>query len=114
MAKRFAERGVFAGRHRAQHVPGAVQLLEDARHARQHLEGGLQPVVADRADCGVDLVQRELHPELRRLMLDDEQHLVMGLRERLLRVEYLLQHEIVAVGHASLERHLGAFFRRIV
>ena len=38
LAERIAELRVLARRHGAQHVPGAVELLEDPRHPRQHLE----------------------------------------------------------------------------
>ena len=114
LAERIAEFRVFAGRHGAQHVPGIVQLLEDAGDARQHLEGRLQLVVADRADRRTDLVDRQLHPQFRGLVLDDEQQFVMRARQRLLRVEHALEMQIVAVGHALLERHLRAFLGGIV
>ena len=114
LAERVAELGVFAGRHRAQHVPGAGQLLEDARHPGQHLEGRLQPVLADRRHGRADLVDGELHPELGGLVLDDEQQLVMRVRQRLLRVEHAFEMQVVAIGHAPGERHLRAFARRIV
>ena len=109
LAERVAELRVFAGRHGAQHVPGIVQLLEDAGDTGQHLEGGAQLVLADRALGRADLVDGELHPQFRGLVLDDEQQLVMGGTQRLLRVEHALEVQIVGIGHAVLERHLGAF-----
>ncbi len=59
-------------------------------------------------------MDRKLHPELGGLVLDDEQQFVMRLRERLLRVQHAFQMKIVAVGHPSVERHLGALFGGIV
>jgi len=73
LAERVAELGVFAGCHRPQHVPGGVELLEDPGDARQHLEGGLQLIVADCLDGGADFVDGQLHPEFGSLVLDDEQ-----------------------------------------
>jgi hypothetical protein len=54
------------------------------------------------------------HPQLRGLVLDDEQHLVMGFRERMLGAEDRIKRQIVAVGHTPGEIGLGAFARGIV
>src|ERR1043165_8966700 len=59
-------------------------------------------------------MDREPHPEPGGLVLDDEQHLVMGFRERMLRRENGVETEIVVVGHAAGEVGLGAFSRRII
>ena len=109
-----AELGVFAGRHGPEHIPRAGELLEDAGDAGKHLEGGLQPVLADRLHRRADLVDGELHPELRGLVLDDEEQLVMRRRQRLLRVEHALEMQVIAIGHAPGERHLRAFLGGIV
>jgi hypothetical protein len=80
LAERVAEFRVFAGCHCAQHVPGIVELLEDARHPRQHLERRPETVFAYGEDGRADLVDGELHPEFGGLVLDDEQQLVMRVR----------------------------------
>ena len=114
LAQVVAEPRVFRRRHGPQHVPGGIELFEDARHARQHLQrlGGV--VFRDHAPCSLNLVERELHPQFRGLVLDDEQHLVMGLGQRLLRRQDMVDLQIVAIGHALPEIGLGAVFGRII
>src|SRR6185437_13548163 len=109
LAKLAAKMGVFARRHGPQDVPGVVELLENPRDAGQHLEGGLNVVAGDRLARRADLVNREPHPQFRHLMLDDEQHLVMRVRERLLRAENLVEMKIVAIAHATFKGRFGAF-----
>src|SRR5438552_5082192 len=58
-------------------------------------------------------VDGELHPELGGVVLDDEQQFVVRGGERLLRVQHALQMQIVAVGHAPVERHLRTLVARI-
>ena len=59
LAELVAELGVLRRRHRAQHVPGAVQLLEDPGDPAEHLERRLQAIGGDGVPCAVQLVQRE-------------------------------------------------------
>jgi len=66
-------------------VPGVVELLENPRDAGEYLEGGLSRVASDGFARSVDLVNRQMHPQLRNLMLQDEQYLVMRASKRLLR-----------------------------
>jgi len=47
-------------------------------------------------------------------VLDDEQKLVMRLRERALGVEDRVEREVIGVGHAPVEAHLGAVVGGIV
>src|SRR5690349_25091165 len=70
--------------------------------------------MADRLDGGTDFVDGQLHPEFGSLVLDDEQQFVMRVRERLLRVQDAFQMQIIAVGHAPFERHLGSLARGVV
>jgi hypothetical protein len=44
------------------------------------------------------LVDHQLHPQLGGLVLDDEQHLVVVRRARLLRAEQAVEAEVAAVG----------------
>jgi hypothetical protein len=50
-------------------------------------------------------VEEQLEPQLRRLVLDDEEQLVVlrWFAARVLRREQLVQREVVAVGHAPAE-----------
>ena len=78
-----ADLGVFAGRHRAQHVPGVFSCSMMRATRDEHLEGRLESLGADRGSPGPDLVHGQLHRQFGRLVLDDEQHLVMRRRQRL-------------------------------
>ena len=55
------------------------------------LKAGCSSVVGDRAARGAELVDGKLHPQLGGLVLDDEQHLVMRVGERMLRAEDRVQ-----------------------
>ena len=93
------DRAVLRRRHRREHVPRMHQLLEDARHARQHLEGRWQIGRRDGPARRFQLVQGQLHPQLARLVLDDEEQLVRVGRARMLGGEHRVQREIVTVAH---------------
>src|SRR5258708_29352642 len=83
VSKPPAKLRVLARRHRTKHVPGRVELLKDARYPRQCLEGRLQIVGGNQSASDTQLVNRKLHPELRRLVLDNKQYLVVGGGKRL-------------------------------
>jgi hypothetical protein len=102
------DRAVFGRRHGGQHVPGMHQLVHDARHPRQHLEGRRQVAGADVGAHGLQFVQHQLDPQFAGLVLDDEQHLVVVGRERMLGRQDLAQAQVVAIAHAAAEVHLGA------
>jgi hypothetical protein len=93
----IAKQRIFRRRHRRQHVPRLHQLLLNARHARQHLERRPQVIAPNVLARRGQLVQAQLHPQLRRLVDDDEQHLVVLERDRPLRAEDLVQAEVLAV-----------------
>eukprot|EP01031_Cornospumella_fuschlensis_P040600 gene40600-49501_t len=99
---------VLGRRHRGQHVPGVHQLLHDARHAGQHLEGLGGAVVRNGAARGVQFMQRKAHPQFGRLVLDNEQHFVMRAGQQALGIKDAVDLQIVAIGHAAVERHLRA------
>jgi hypothetical protein len=84
------------------------QLLHDARHPGQHLEGLGQAVGGHVGDGRVQLVQHQLHPQLRGLVLHDEEHLVVVGRERLLRAQDGVELQVVAIAHVLGEIELGA------
>ena len=107
LAQTVAKGGVVRGRHRAQHVPGVVQLFKDPADPGQHLERLGRAVRGNRVARGVQLMQRKAHPELRGLVLNDEQHLIMRARQQALGVENTVDLQIVAIGHAAVERHLS-------
>jgi len=54
-------------------------------------------------DGAVQFVQRQLEPQLARLMDDDEQQLVMAGRPRVLGVEKAIEGEIVGIAHLAFE-----------
>ena len=82
---------VFTWRHGAKDIPGSIQLLEDASNPGEHLESGLKLIAADRIHGGMDLMKRQLHPKFRRLMLDNKEHLVMGIGDGILRSEHTIE-----------------------
>jgi len=98
LPQQSAKLGIFARCHGAKDVPGRVELLEDARYPRQCLEGRLQIVRGNQPAGGIELVNRKLHPQLRRLVLNDKQHLVMGAGKRLLRLQYPAELKIAGIG----------------
>ena len=89
LAEHMPELRVFAGGQRVEHLPLVVKLALDLARARQHFQCRRQRVFADQAHGTPEFVQQQLHPQLRDLVLDDEQHLVVVRRvaERLLRGE---------------------------
>jgi hypothetical protein len=94
LPKQSTKLRVLAGRHRAKHIPSRVELLEDPGYPRQCLESRLQVVSCNQPAGGTQFVDRKLHPKLRRLMLDDEQHLIMRSRERPLCLQNPVELEI--------------------
>ena len=104
-----ADRRVLGRRHRRKHVPGVHQLLHDPAHASEHLECAAELVVGNAGDRRGELVQHQLHPQLARLVLDDEQHLVVVGRQRMLRVQHLVKVQVVRVAHVRAEVELRPF-----
>jgi hypothetical protein len=74
-------------------------------YAVQHLDAARQLVLAQELDRRVDLMKDQLEPQLRDLVLDDEQQLVMlwGLAERLLRAEQLVELQVGFVADLTVE-----------
>jgi len=70
------------------------------REMRASIFSGRIEVVASHAlQCRGQLVQHQPHPQLRYLVHDDEQHLVVLTRQGLLRRQELLELQVFAVGH---------------
>ena len=97
-AEYVAELRVLRRRQRLQHAPLLEQLALDLLHAREDLEAGREIVALDVYDGRGELVDHQLHPQLGGLVLNDEQHLVVMRRARLLRGEQALEAEVAAVG----------------
>ena len=112
--ERLTKPRVVGWRHGAQHVPGAVELLEDAADAGQHLEHLGHAASPQGLARGGEFVQGQLHPKLARLVLDDEQHLVMGVAQRVLLRENAVEMQVIAVGHGGAEIHLRAVAAGVV
>jgi hypothetical protein len=117
-AERVAKRRVFGRRQRGKHGPLIDQLVLHLLYAIEYFDGARQLVALQTFDRGVELVQDQLEPELRDLMLNDEQHLVVlgSVADRLLRAQQLveLQVEVVAnfgAGSRRRRRCWNVFFR---
>src|ERR1700761_1119847 len=82
VAEDAAELHVLGWGERLKHGPLVEELHLDELDAGKNFECGGQAVIADVLDGGGEFVKNELDPELRDLMLDDEEHLVVVLRLR--------------------------------
>jgi hypothetical protein len=81
---------------------------QQAQHllaARQHLAALPDFIALQVGFCRTQLVGEQLQPQLRGLVLDDEEHLVVVRRvgQRLLRGQQLIQAQIAAVGEPALQ-----------
>ena len=104
-AEHVAELHVLARRQRGQHAPLLEQLALDLLDAREALLGRAEIVGGQAREHLLELVDDQPHPQLGGLVLDDEQQLVvvLGLAQRMLGVEQLVQVEIARVGQAAAE-----------
>ena len=107
MPQQRAKLAILAGRERSQHIPRVNQLLHDARDARAHLERGRQVVAPHLLARGAQFVQDQLQPQLGRLMLDDEQHLVVVAGQQFLRAQHLVERQVIAIAHVLAEVEFG-------
>ncbi len=104
--QRGSKRFVLGRRQRLQHRPLLEQLLLDELDARQDLEARVQRVGANKVDGRLQFVDHQLHPQLRDLVLDDEQHLVVARRlpvaagQRYLRRQQVVEAKVAAVRQA--------------
>ena len=106
-AEDTAEFGVFRRRQRIEHLPLTEQLVLHLTDPVQALDRPRQGIVAEEDYRAVELVEQKLHPQLRDLMLDDEQQLV-GVRriaKRFLRRQQLAELEVGRV--VIVGRQLG-------
>jgi hypothetical protein len=71
-SEHVAKLGVLRGREGLEHRPLLEELALDLLHARQDLEARREAVGLDVHDRGGELMDHELHPQLARLVLDDE------------------------------------------
>jgi len=101
---------VFAGREGFQNAPLFEEHPLDLLHASENLEAWFELVGLDVLHRGAQLVDHELHPELARLVLDDEEHLVVMIAERLLAREETIETEIAAVVVPSFKVPVDALF----
>ena len=82
IAQEAAELGVLGGRQGGQHGPLLGEGLLDVLDPGDALQRGAEVVGAEPGGGAAELVQDQLQPQLRGLVLDDEQHLVVVLRAR--------------------------------
>ena len=80
VAERAAELRVLARGQRGQHRPLLGQRALDVLHPGQAFQRRGEVVVAQVRPGAAELVQHQLEPQLARLVLDDEQQLVVVLR----------------------------------
>ena len=75
-------------------------------HAPQQARGLADPTLAEMGDRAVDLVERELEPQLVHLMNDDEERLVVVRRggQPLLQGQQLRHLQVLAVGEGHSRR----------
>ena len=73
------------------------QLLLNGRDARQHLERRTEIIAAHAIDGRVQLVQAQFHPQFGDLVDHDEQHLVVLVGQGVLRIEQLVELEVLRV-----------------
>ena len=84
-----------------QHVPGHGHHRLDPADPGHRLVGGREAVLIHQRDRQIELMQHLLEPQLLRLVDDDEEHLVVQVRQRLLRGEKLVERQIIGIGHAG-------------
>ena len=88
----------------------SVSVLLDVLDPRQPLERGGEVVGAQQRAGRAQLVDHQLEPQLARLVLDDEEQLVVLRRvaQRLLGRQQQVEAQVVAVGHRLREVALDA------
>ena len=99
VAQLAAELRVLDRGQRRQHRPLLEQLPLDVLDAGQPLQRRGHVVGADQRDRRPQLVDQQLQPQLGDLVLDDEEHLVVVVGDRVLGVEQPVQAEVAAVRH---------------
>ena len=102
---------VFAWRERLQHRPLVEQLLLDHFHPGQDLQARRGVVCGEVRDRRLEFVDDQLEPQLRGLVLDDEQHLVVVRRvaQRMLGVQHPVQAQVALVIEPTAEVGFYAF-----
>jgi len=97
--------GVLARRQGREDRPLVGEHFLDPLDPRQSLERRGQVIGDQQASSRTKLVHHELEPQLGRLVLDDEEQLVVlsRLAARVLGTEQLVEGQVVAVGHAAAE-----------
>ena len=92
----FAEFHVFRRRERLQHRPHFRQLPRHLLAAREDLLARVEAILAQVRGGRRQLVDEQLHPQFRDLVLDDEEEFVVvrRARQRLLRAKQALQLQV--------------------
>src|SRR5579862_2220729 len=97
-AEHVPEPQVLVWRERFQHRPLLEQLALHLLDSGQDLEAGRERIGAYVGDRGGEFVHHQLHPQLRSLVLDDEEHFVVVRGAGPLRREELIEAQVAAVG----------------
>src|SRR4029079_4761328 len=112
-AEARAKRRVFGRPDGREDGPLIDELMLNLLHAVQHLDAARQLVLAEELDRRVDLVENQLEPQLRDLVLNDEQTIVVVRRsaDRLLSAEQLVELQVGLVTNRAA-RIASRFGRR--
>ena len=103
LAEVVAELDVLDRGQGLEHRPLLEHLLLDGLDARQALQGGGDLVDAEQGDGRSKLVHELLEPELGDLVLNDEQHLVVMVGERLLGGEQGIEVQVARIGELAAQ-----------
>ena len=106
VAEHAPELRVLAGRQCREDRPLVGDGAEDVLDPGQRLAGAADVVGVETAPDGAQFVQRQLQPQLRGLVLDDEERLVVVVADRALRGQQRVQRQVTAVVHPRAEVRL--------
>ena len=77
------------------------------------LKEGAKLIAAHALDDGVQFVQHQPNPQFRYLVHDDEQHLIVLARQRLLRIQQPVEPKILAIGERTAQVPVHALVGQI-
>src|SRR6185295_11463062 len=100
----LAEGQELERRHRLEDVELRHHHLQDRQDPLQRVLRAVRLVLLEQRAHAIELVEQLLEPQLVDLVNDDEQHLVVLVRARLLQGEKLVDLEIVRVGRRGTRR----------
>ena len=105
ITKDVAKLHVFAGGQGFEHRPLRKQLLLNLLDPSEDFHARVGIIAGQMTDGGAQFMNDQLEPQLRGLMLNDEQHLIVvsGVAQGFLCVENTVQLEVLAVIQATVQ-----------